>query len=289
MCIFSSHFTKNQMGARHERRANRGASPPCGRGLRRKCSMRNWVRGWGPDPSPVCVYARPSSPLPQGARASPDAPRERWRLSAPALAAADASLVTRETELREPLFQIIAEHGHAEEIRRRALVVGAVGFGAQFGPVLDCAVAAAEPGERDEVDRASSCPRWRRGFPEPPDRPCGPPERQHGVIGGVGRIARIGDHILNVEFMRLGDEVQTLSGEIVKSGMFSGAPFEMTLVDMTSSNLAFCNGASQSFRRRQGFDSSLPVMMRAKRRTTVDLAQKTGRPMVKRSAGKMAA
>src|ERR1700731_1306971 len=42
---------------------------PCGRGWRRTCNKHSWVRGRGPNPSPILAVETPSSPLPQGARA----------------------------------------------------------------------------------------------------------------------------------------------------------------------------------------------------------------------------
>jgi hypothetical protein len=40
------------------------ALAPCGRGLRQRCNMRCWVRGCGPDPSPVCGLCEAEQPSP---------------------------------------------------------------------------------------------------------------------------------------------------------------------------------------------------------------------------------
>jgi hypothetical protein len=58
-------------GGRDKRGARYRALAPCGRGLRRRCNMRNWVRGCGPDPSPVCGLCEAEQPSPargEGAR-----------------------------------------------------------------------------------------------------------------------------------------------------------------------------------------------------------------------------
>jgi hypothetical protein len=55
-------------------------------------------------------------------------------------------------ELGDGFAEIVGEQRNAEQISGGAPVVGARGFGAQFASVFDAAVAAAEPGERDQVD-----------------------------------------------------------------------------------------------------------------------------------------
>jgi hypothetical protein len=50
---------------------------------------------------------------------------------------ARGSFVARVSELRQRLVEMVGKERHAEQIRRRALVMSARGFRAQFVPILD--------------------------------------------------------------------------------------------------------------------------------------------------------
>src|SRR5205823_11544542 len=55
-------------------------------------------------------------------------------------------------ELVEAFGEEIAKHGLAEEITRRSVVAALGGLTAKVLPLLDAAVAAAEPHQRDKID-----------------------------------------------------------------------------------------------------------------------------------------
>src|SRR5437762_4356256 len=58
----------------------------------------------------------------------------------------------RPAEQREALFQVVRQQREPEQVVRGSPVVLTCRLRAQLRPVLDPAVAAAEPGERDEID-----------------------------------------------------------------------------------------------------------------------------------------
>src|SRR5262249_33903434 len=62
------------------------------------------------------------------------------------------TLVVRDSERGQALFQIVRQQRHAQQIRGGAPVVGTRRLGAQIVPLLDAAIAAAEPCQGDEID-----------------------------------------------------------------------------------------------------------------------------------------
>src|SRR5579872_3374106 len=61
-------------------------------------------------------------------------------------------LFERMAELRKSFLEHVTQQRHAHQILRRPPVMRAGGLGAKIAPIVEVAVAAAEPGQRHKVD-----------------------------------------------------------------------------------------------------------------------------------------
>ncbi len=61
-------------------------------------------------------------------------------------------IIAGPVELRQSLVEVIGEKRHAKQISGRTLIVSPRGFRTQFVPIVDRAVAAPKPCQRDEID-----------------------------------------------------------------------------------------------------------------------------------------
>jgi hypothetical protein len=61
-------------------------------------------------------------------------------------------IIARSVKLRQSLVEVIGEKRHAKQIGGCTLIMSPRGFRTQFVPIVDRAIAAPKPCQRDEID-----------------------------------------------------------------------------------------------------------------------------------------